>query len=484
MRAHRVALVVATAAALAAVATAPLVAQETPTERATPPAEVLRKMAALEQSLDVPGFVSKLTAANAARDQVAARAKQLMDKDLLALGDDITKHPEIGFVETESVKKLTSYLKAHDFDVEMGVAGLKTAFVARYKKNAGAPNLGVILEYDALRGTKGAFHGDQHSTQGPIGIAAAIAMAEYLTKNKLPGSVTVYGAPGEEMMPPNAKTVMHKAGVFNGADVLLRSHSSSTTSRPAPGFGTCCMNIEGTKYTFIGAPAHQLTAWNGRNALTAVIHFFDNIDGMRSNIRPEARVQGVITEGGAAPNVVPDRTVADFYIRYPDEVYLEQLTQIVDDAARAAALGTGTKVKIDHYGQNRDGIAVSSLAEVGFAYMKKFGATGVLPEPGKPQGYEETGSVSSAIPGLGFSAQTSNAANHTYEMESDALAEIGHKGFVIDAEAMTAVLFDFATHADYRAAVKKEFDGIKSLFGEYQEALKKTYPVPKVPDPE
>jgi amidohydrolase len=462
---------------------APLAAQETPTERDAA-REVLKKMAALEQSLDVPGLVTRLTAANPARDAVTARAKELMDKELLAFGDDITRHPEHGFIEYESVKKLTTYLKAHDFDVEMGVAGLKTAFVARYKKNKGAPNLGVILEYDALRGTKGDFHGDQHSTQGPIGMAVAIAMAEYLTKNNLPGSVIVYGTPGEEMMPPNAKTQMHEAHVFDGADILVRSHSSAATSRPAAGFGTCCMNIDGTKYTFSGAPAHQLTAWNGRNALTAVVHLFDNIDGIRSNIRPESRVQGVITEGGAAPNVVPDRTAADFYIRYPDAIYLEQLTKMVDDAARAAALGTGTKVKIDHYGQNRDGIGVATLAEVGFAYMKKFGATNVTPEPGKPQGYEETGSVSSAIPGLGFSAQTSNAPNHTYEMEADALTEVGHKGFVIDAEAMSALLFDFATRADYRAAVKKEFDGIKALFGEYQDALRKVYVVPKVPDPQ
>ncbi len=207
----------------------------------------------------------------------------------------------------------------------MGAPGLPTAFVARYNKNNGGPNLGVILEYDALRGTKGAFHGDQHSTQGPIGIAAAVAMAEYLTKTHTPGSVVVFGTPGEEMMPPEAKTVMYNAHVFDGMDIIVRSHSSSATSRPAPGFGTCCMNIDGVKYTFNGAPAHQLTAWNGRNALTAVIHLFDNIDGMRSNIRPEARIQGVITEGGAAPNVVPDRASADFYIRYPDEVYLAQV---------------------------------------------------------------------------------------------------------------------------------------------------------------
>jgi amidohydrolase len=472
----------AIAAVIFAAAATSVAAQETPTEREAAK-DVLRKMGTLEQSLDVPGWVAKLTAPNAARDQVAARAKELMDKELLAMGDDITRHPEIGFVEFESIKKLTDYLKAHDFTVEMGVAGLKTAFVARYNKNNGAPNLGIILEYDALRGTKGAFHGDQHSTQGPIGMAAGIAMAEYLTKNHLPGSVIMYGTPGEEMMPPAAKVQMFKAGVFKDADIIVRSHSSSATSRAAAGFGSCCLNINGTKYTFSGAPAHQMTAWNGRNALTAAIHLFDNIDGLRSNIRPESRVQGIIPEGGAAPNVVPDHAVADFYIRYPDAIYLEQLTKMIDDAARAAALGTGTKVKIDHYGEMRDGVSEATLAEVAFAYLKKFGATNVLAEPSKAAGFEETGMVASAMPGVGFDAQTSNNPNHTYEMLADAYTEVGHKGFVTDAQAMASLLFDFATHPDYRAAVKKEFEGIHALFGEYQEALKKVYTLPVVPEP-
>ncbi|HTK29540.1 MAG TPA: peptidase dimerization domain-containing protein [Vicinamibacterales bacterium] len=469
---------------LALLAAAPAVrAQETPTERDAA-RDVIQKMAALEQSLDVNGWVKKLAGTpNPARDQVVARAKELMDKELLAMADDIATHPEIGFEETRSVQKLADYLKQHDFDVEMGVAGLKTAFVAKYRKNNGAPTLGVILEYDALRGTKGPFHGDQHSAQGPVGIAAAVAMAEYLTRTHSPGSVVVYGTPGEEMMPPNAKTVMHEGHVFDGADIIVRSHAVGQTTRPAPGFGTCCLNIVGAKYTFIGAPAHQMTAWAGRNALEAVIHLFENIDSVRSNIRPEARIQGVITEGGTAPNVVPDRAVADFYIRYPDEVYLQQVVEFVDNAAKAAALSTGTKVKIDHYGKDLDGIGVATLGEVAFAYMKQYGATNLEMQAGKPQGYEETGSVSRDIPGIGLSAQSSTFANHTYGMDEDNLREIGHKGFTIDAEAMAAVLFDFATHEDYRAAVKKEFAGIKALFGEYQTALKKVYTVPVVPEP-
>jgi amidohydrolase len=457
-------------------------AQETPTEREAA-RDVMKKMGDLERSLDVPTIVEKLMASNPARDQVVARSKELMDKELLAMSDDITKHPEIGFEEYRSIKILTDYLKQHGFEVTMGVANLKTAFIAHYKGNRRAPNLGVILEYDALRGTTRAFHGDQHSAQGPVGIAAAVAMAELLEKTKMPGSVTVVGTPGEEMMPPNAKTDMFKAGVFDGIDILVRSHAVSGTARPAPGFGTCCLNIDGVKYTFSGAPSHQMTPWAGRNALEAVIHLFNNIDAVRSSIRPEARIQGVITEGGAAPNVVPDRTVADFYIRYPDEVYLEQVREFVDNAAKAAALATGTKVKIDNYGRDRDGISAATLSELSFAYLKKYGATRVSEAPGKPQGYEETGSVSSAIPGIGFSAATSTAANHTYEMETDALAEIGHQGFTVDAEAMTALLYDYLTHPEYRGQVKREFDGIKTLFDEYKVSLRKAYEKPNVPDP-
>src|SRR5258708_35443180 len=201
-------------------------AQETDTEKAAA-RDVLRKMAALESSLDVPALVAKLTGSNPDRDAVVARAKELLDKELLAMADDIATHPEIGFEEKRSIGRLTDYLRQHNFSIETGTASLSTAFVAKFKGNNGSPVLGIILEYDALRGTKGAFHGDQHSAQGPVGMAAAIAMAEYLTRTKNPGSIVVYGTPGEEMLPPHAKPVMHEAHAFDGADIIVGSHASS-----------------------------------------------------------------------------------------------------------------------------------------------------------------------------------------------------------------------------------------------------------------
>lgn len=443
---------------------------------------VLEKLGALEKSIDAGQWVAKLTAPNAARDQVAGRAKQLMTSEMLAMSDELTRDPEIGFKEYHAVAKLTAWLKRHDFEVTMPVAGLETAFTARWKGSNGGPVMGIIVEYDALRGTSRNFHGDQHSAQGPIGLAAAAAITEFLKQSKTAGTVIVFGTPAEEMMPPPKQTML-AAGVFNGVDVFIRSHSSMATNRPAPGFGTCCLNIDGVKYTFSGAPSHQMVPWDGRNALEAAIHFFVNIDSVRAQIRPEARVQGIIAEGGAAPNVVPDRAVADFYVRYPDEVYLEQVRKFVDDAAKAAALSTQTKVKIDTYGRMRDGISIASLGELGFAYAKQFGATHVMEAPDKPQGFEETGGLSRVAPGLGISVYSSSSAYHTYGMEEDTLKDIGHNAFVVTAQAMAAVLFDYAMNADYRAAVKREFTGVQGLFSEYQDALRKAYRVPEVPEP-
>src|SRR5437870_11075934 len=211
------------AAAVLLVGPAVATAQETPTERSAA-ADVIRRMNELERSLALPQLVARLTARDARRDAVIARARELMDRELLAMADDITRHPEVGFKEERSVQILTDYLKAHDFDVETGVAGLKTAFVARYKRGTPGPNLGVILEYDALRGTTRDFHGDQHSAQGPVGMAAALAVAEFLTASKTPGTVTVYGTPAEEIGSPEAKTVMMEAGVFKG-DMIVRCRS-------------------------------------------------------------------------------------------------------------------------------------------------------------------------------------------------------------------------------------------------------------------
>jgi len=274
---------------------------------------------------------------------------------------------------------------------------------------------------------------------------------------------------------PPAKTIMNEAGVFEGADILVRSHSSTATARARAGFGTCCLNINEVKYVFTGYPSHQLASWNGRNALHAAVGFFTMVERLRTTFRPEVRIQGVIPEGGVAPNVVPDRAVVDYYIRYPDEVYLEHVQKMIDDAARGAAMGMGVKVSIEPYGEYRDGITSGTLEELYFAYAKKLGAPALQEEHGPPAGYEETGSVARDVPGVGVGVMSSTGAYHTYQMRDDAFTEVGHTGFRMDAQVMAAILYDFLTDARFREAVGEEHATLKALLSEYHGELRKAY---------
>ncbi|HSR41406.1 MAG TPA: peptidase dimerization domain-containing protein, partial [Longimicrobiales bacterium] len=257
--------------------------------------------------------------------------------------------------------------------------------------------------------------------------------------------------------------------------ILVRSHGSGETSRNRAGFGVCCLNIDMVRYTFTGTPAHQRQSWAGRNALSAAVQFYTAVDHLRPTFRPETVVQGIIPEGGKAPNVVPDRAVADYYVRYPDEVYLAHVDSMMADAARAAALATGTQVEIETYGEYRDGITLGSLEELAFAYAVELDAPRRVEEPDRPAGYEETGFVTRDIPGLGVSVFSSSAPGHSYGRWEDSMKEVGHIGFLMDARIMAAVLFDYLEDADFRSVVQREHREMAALFGLYLESLERAY---------
>jgi amidohydrolase len=454
----------------------PLLAQTTATERAAA-RDILHQIDELQERLRPTEMARELAGRDdAARDAIVRRTMDLWESEMQALSDYIGLNPEVGWEEHLAVDTLTSVLSRRGWAVEVGVAGLETAFVATWTSPAGPEGLtlGLIGEYDALRDADGAFHGDQHNAQTPIVLASAFAMAEHMAASETPGRIKIYGTPAEEVGPP-AKVIMHEAGVFDGADILVRSHGVTQTSRAAVGFGSCCLNINEVKYTFLGTPSHQMSSWFGRNALEAAVHFYTMVDGLRSTLRPEASIQGVIPEGGVAPNVVPQRAVVDYYIRYPDPVYLEHVNEMMDNAARGAALATGTEVQIDRYGEYRDGISLGTLQELSFAYAQGRDAPNIAPEPTRPSGYEETGVVTKDIPGIGISVYSSRGANHTRGMLEDTFNEIGHTGFRISAEVMSSILYDFLTRPELRDAVQEEHRALSSLLDQYHEALRATY---------
>jgi amidohydrolase len=456
--------------------TTPALGQTTDTQRAAA-RDILAEIQSLQERLDPTRAAQALATRNdARRDALVERTREIWQDEMQALSDWIGHHPEVGWEEEQAVDTLTAVLRGRGWEVDVGVAGLETAFVATWTAPAGPGDLtlGLIGEYDALRDADGPFHGDQHNAQTPIVMSSAFALAEYLEEEGVPARLKIYGTPAEEVGPP-AKVIMHEAGVFDGADILVRSHGVTGTSRARAGFGSCCLNINEVKYTFLGTPSHQMASWFGRNALEAAVHFYTMVDGLRSTLRPEASIQGVIPEGGEAPNVVPQRAVVDYYIRYPDPVYLEHISRMMDDAARGAAMATGTEVEIDRYGEYRDGISLGTLQELAFAYATELGAPEVSPEPTRPSGYEETGVVTKEIPGVGVSIFSSRGANHTRGMLEDTFNEVGHTGFRISAEVLTSILYDFLTRPDLRDSVREEHRTLTGLLDRYHDALREAY---------
>ena len=451
-------------------------AQTTPTEIAAA-ADVLARIKVLQEKIAPEETARGITGRiDPKRSALIEQAGRVWDSEMEDLSDHIGRNPEVGWAEFEAVDTLVKVLRSKGFTVETGVAGLETAFVATWASPAGTdgPVLGLIGEYDALRDIDGPFHGDQHNAQTPVAISAALGLKAYMESDQVPGTIRIFGTPAEEVGPP-AKTIMYEAGIFDGTDILVRSHSAPETFRARAGFGVCCLNINEVKYVFTGRPAHQLTSWNGRNALEAAVQFYTSVNGLRSTFRPEASIQGVIPEGGIAPNVVPARTVVDYYIRYPDEVYLEHMTRMMDDAARGAALATGTEVEIDRYGEYRDGIALGSLEELYFAYARKLGALRINEIPQRPAGYEETGWVTRDIPGIGVGIFSSRDTYHTKGMEADGMGEVGHSGFRLDAQIMSAILYDYLTDTSLRQKVAEEHAELKILLGDYHSRLREVY---------
>lgn len=451
-------------------------AQTTPTQRAAA-RDVVRQIEALQARLQ-PATRGRAMAQrrDQDRDRLLARIDQLWSTEMRDLSDHIGRHPEVGWKEFATVDTLTAVLRSFGFAVETGQAALETAFVGTWESPAGTagPTLGIIVEYDALRSTTAPFHGCQHNAQSPVGFATAIAVAEHMERQRLPGRVRVFGTPAEEVGPP-AKTILWEAGVFEGVDVLVRSHGSNETARNRAGFGVCCLNINEVRYVFSGKASHQRSSWFGRNALSAAVQFYTAVDHLRPTFRPEASIQGVIPEGGIAPNVVPERAVVDYYIRYPDEVYLAHMDSMMADAARGAALATGTQVTIERYGEYRDGITLGTLEELAFAYAEALGAPNIDPEPQRPAGYEETGFLTREVPGVGVSVFSSPAPSHSIDRWLDSMKPVGHAGFLLDAKIMAAVLYHFLTDQTLREAVADEHRTMAALFDEYLAGLRKAY---------
>ena len=430
-----------------------------------------KKVAALRKALD------------AEMDALSAR--------MIEMNDWMYHNPEPGFLEFEAAKMLTDMLKDYGFEVEMGVPGLPsdidrlkvvggfpedysgppgipTAFKARYKGRSEHPVIGITVEYDALRGDP-PFHGCQHNMQGPTGIGAAVALARVMEKNNITGSVWVIGAPAEEVGPPT-KAIMAKSGYLEGIDFMFRSHGTAQATLRFPG-GFSARHIRQMKYTFHGKSAHAQQPWQGRSALDAVLLLFHAVDMMREHSEPQFRFHGIVSDGGKAPNIVPQEASALMWIRHlMDETpvgaltprrsreMIEKKVEALDNMARAAALASETTVDIDHYGEYNPGIAVGVLNDIVFQYGVDYGGVNIG-ERAVPRHWEETGFATLVVPGAHVSIGTEgipDAAGHSQKNADITISEAGHESLILTAKVMAAAGLRLLLDPKLRKEAKSE----------------------------
>jgi amidohydrolase len=399
---------------------------------------------------------------------------------IIEMNDWMYHHPEVGHQEFEASKMLGSELEKQGFEVvfgvegldedflraleaRVGVDGLPTAFVARYKGKREAPVIAFVVEADALRADQGAFHGCQHNQQGPAGVCGAVALARVMEKNGMPGSVWVVLTPAEEFPPP-VKAAMVKVGVFDDVDFVIRSHGTPHQSkRSKAGLGNCCMLIEAASYTFRGRPAHGTRAWYGRDALDAARLFFNAVDMLREHSEPTFRFMGTITKVGEAPNVVNEHVEVDHWIRNADRSGREALrkkSDQVDTIAKGVAMATFTDVDITHYGTMLNGVESAWLQTLSWNYINEYGdAEAISEELGDPSGWDEAGFGGVAVPGVSIVpavAQIPEVSGHSHENADITISPEGHRGLVQTSKIGAAVALRLVTDPELREKVKNE----------------------------
>jgi aminobenzoyl-glutamate utilization protein B len=416
----------------------------------------------------------------------------------------IWDYAEVGYKEVKSSGLLQKTLTDNGFTVKAGVADIPTAFVASY--GSGSPVIGILAEFDALPGLaqqavpvktpiegKNAGHGCGHHLFGTASVAAGIEIKKLIAEKKLTGTIRVYGCPAEEG--GSGKVYMVRAGLFNDVDIVVHWHPGDGNSVTL----TSALANRSAKFRFHGLAAHAAAAPDkGRSALDGVESMDYMVNMMREHIPQETRIHYVITNGGKAPNVVPDFAEVYYYVRHPKKEEVVRIFDWVVAAAQGAAMGTQTTMDYEIIGGTHDlllnkTLAVdmqSNLQEVGgvsytpaetefaqkiqssFTYKVPAIETAAVVKPLKEDedaggGSTDVGDVSYTVPTVGLQAATwvPGTPAHSWQATACGGTDIGAKGMMVAAKTMALTVIDLFTDPVLVAAAKEEFKKDK---GDYQ----------------
>ncbi|GAB3990831.1 M20 family metallopeptidase [Spirosoma daeguense] len=390
---------------------------------------------------------------------------------------------ELGYMEEKSAALLVEQLKKEGFDVQTGVAGIPTAFVATY--GSGKPVIGILGEYDALpglateakpvftpiQGQKGG-HGCGHNLFGTASVAAAVEVKDWLKKSGHSGTVRIYGCPAEEG--GSGKVYMVREGLFKDVDVVLHWHPGATNAADA---STSLAN-KNAKFRFKGIAAHAAASpERGRSALDGVEAMNYMVNMMREHIPSDTRIHYVITKGGEAPNVVPAFAEVYYYARHKDREILQSVWKRIENAAEGAAKGTGTQVEWEVLGGVYNLLPNVTLAEVMHQNLQTVGGINYTPEetafaqkisttfngPKVPiesaaeikdfrtasetttsSASTDVGDVSWVVPTVGLSTATwvPGSSAHSWQSTAASGMSIGQKGMLVAAKALALTALD------------------------------------------
>lgn len=308
--------------------------------------------------------------------------------DALELSHRVHAHPEIAFEERQAAGWTSELLARHGFEVEAPVGGLETAFVARWRGNAPGSVIAFPGEYDALPEVG---HGCGHNLMCSSSAGAAIVASRVLGRD-FAGEVRFIGTPAEEA--GNGKVILIERGVFDDVDVALQIHPSDRTNAEV-----ACLAISEVGVTFHGKLAHaSADPWLGKNALDAIVLLYTMVAQWRQHLKPGERIHGIITHGGAAPNIVPDLTSGRWYLRTPIDEDLDPMIERFRAMADAAAAATGCSAEVTEDRTNRCRTMLNSQALLA-AWRGHLAAAGWTDGPVDPNaGSTDMANVSHEVP--------------------------------------------------------------------------------------
>lgn len=309
--------------------------------------------------------------------------------ELLDIARQMYEHPELGFQEVLASRLHTEFLERHGFTVTRRLCGFDTGYRGDFDAGKPGPHVAFLAEFDALPELG---HGCGHNLVGTCALGAGVALASVL--GELGGRVTVYGAPAEETS--GGKVDFVADGQFNGVDLAILCHPGNHWSRSG-----ASLALEPVQFEFYGKSAHAASApEQGVNALDAALVTMTSVNALREHIRSDARIHGIVADGGRAANVVPDYAKVQYYVRATKKGYLTQLVERVKNCGRAGALATGCEVKITRFETAYDNMLTNeTLSDLFGSVLKEH--YGIEQEPPRETfGSTDLGNVSLVCPAI------------------------------------------------------------------------------------